>query len=233
MQKINLTPKNKQKLETLLKKYQDAGKTYSNFSRNRKDAYLYTRTINVRACPYCNINYTYTVYNILRPDIDHFEPQCKKANLTLQQNNLIPSCQQCNSRIKLRKKFSASTHIHPYLDDFNAIKKFSIDLKTTSYLSTESFDLIFKDTATASKNQLTRAERSIKDLGLEKRYYYHKEDVVDLFKKAKYYSKSRLKEIEDILDTKQLELALFSHRHKDINQAPLSKLTNDILDIIL
>ena len=241
MQKIHLSKVKKEKLKKLLKKYKDVGKTYAQFSSCKKDAYLYTTTIGLRACPYCNINHVYTVYNNpkhchderLRPDIEHFETQKESTNLTLEQNNLIPVCQQCNSRVKLRKSFSSKTHIHPYLDDFNGIMIFTIQISATNYLDTNSFDIYFESKHGASKSDIDKANNSIRDLALVERYHYHKEDIVDVFKKAKYYGRYRIKEIEKLVKAKDLEIALFSHRDEDINQAPLSKLKNDILEIIL
>jgi len=203
--------------------------------------YLYTSILGLRACPYCNINHVYTVYTnpehsenpVLRPDIDHFEPKSEATNLTLKQNNLIPSCQQCNSRVKLRKIFSNNTHIHPYLDDFNEIMSFTISIKTTNYTDSKSFNIDFKSNPKASIDDINKAKNSIRDLALVERYHYHKEDVVDVFKKAKYYGKSRIREIEELVNAKELEVALFTHTYEEINQSPLSKLKNDILQIIL
>lgn len=233
MQKIDLSKKDEKALKSLLKKYIDAGKTYNDFSSNRKDAYFFTSTVGVRACPYCNINYTYTAASALRPDIDHFEPKYKETALALDLKNLIPCCQQCNSRVKLRKPFKQSTHIHPYHHDFNSIIRFSIDLNSPEYLSSKSFKIQFVPRQNCYSDHLAKANNSIVDLKLTERYQHHKVDVIDLFKKAKHYHKARINEIEDLVGAKELEAALFSHRQDDINQAPLSKLTNDILDIIL
>ena len=235
MQKIHLSKAKKVKLEGLLKKYLDAGKTYDQFSSCKKDAYLYTSSVGSRVCPYCNINYAYTVYEgyIARPHIDHFQPKSKHKSESLNQINLIPCCSTCNSSIKGDQDFSSETHIHPYLDDFNQIMCFTIQIGSTSYIDSNSFDIAFKSKPGASASDINKANNTIRDLAWVERYHYHKEDIVDVFKKAKYYGRSRIKEIEKLVKAKDLEIALFSHRYEDINQAPLSKLKNDILEIIL
>ena len=243
MQQIKLNDKKKRKLTKLLARYDKEGKTYSNFSQNKKDAYLFTSTIGVRACPYCNINFTYTVYSrpkshgpigyILRPDIDHFESQKERKDLTLSKHNLIPSCQQCNSRIKLSKAFSPNTHLHPYIDNFDEIKKFSIDIKNPDYLSTCNFEIFFKDQDGTGSGQKFKADRTIKDFALVERYAYHKEDVLDILKKAKFYHQQKIQEIEDLVKISSLSSALFTHRENEINEAPLTKLKNDIFDLVI
>ena len=71
MKRIELNKEQIDKLKNMLLEYE----TYKQFSRS-KDAYIFTKTIGVKICPYCNINYTMTIdaraKHILRPDIDHF-----------------------------------------------------------------------------------------------------------------------------------------------------------------
>lgn len=247
MQKVELSQDQKTKLNAILNRHS----SYEKFSATQKDAYEYTATVGLRVCPYCNINYTYTVYErpchdglpgpysttVCRPDLDHFEAKSIVTGLSLAQQNLIPACQQCNSRIKLRKIFSPSTHIHPFMDDFDSIKCFIIELKSPDYLDRKSFSISFSSRA-SNVGDVTRADRSINDLRLLPRYQYHKEDVVDLFKKASYYHRYRLREIdqlvrEPIFGEIELRRHLFLSDMKPINESPLAKLRRDTLAIIL
>lgn len=247
MQRVDLSQDQKTKLNTILNRHG----SYKKFSATKNDAFEYTATVGLRVCPYCNINYTYTVYErpchdglpgpystpVCRPDLDHFEAKSLVTGLSLAQQNLIPACQQCNSRIKLRQVFSPLTHIHPFKDDFDSIKRFTIDLKSPDYLDRSSFSIGFVS-RTAIASDAVRADRSIKDLRLLPRYEYHKEDVVDLFKKASYYHRYRLREIEKLVGEPsfgevELRRHLFLSEMKPINESPLAKLRRDTLAIVL
>lgn len=241
MQKIELSKDQKRKLNQLLNRHS----TYEKFSASRHDAYAYTTTLSVRVCPYCNINFTYTVYEkrnslgpggahepVVRPDLDHFEAKSKNRKLSKALENLIPCCQQCNSRVKGRTKFTKKTHIHPFLDDFDSIKKFSVDLRTPDVLDLNSFEIVFKDKAASSADR-KRADRSIKDLSLLFRYQYHREEVVDLFRRARFYHKQKILEIEGLTETADLRRHLFFDVTSPINSVPLSKLKKDVLELVL
>lgn len=247
MQKIVLSNDQKAKLNTILNRYT----SYTKFSATKKDAYEYTATIGVRVCPYCNINYTYTAYEgpnddglpgtsstpVCRPDMDHFEAQSASMGLSLKLENLVPACQQCNQRVKHKHVFRRSTHIHPFHDDFDAIKRFTINLDGPDYLDRKSFSIGFANRS-SNAGDAARADKSIEDLRLPARYQYHKEDVVDLFKKASYYHQQRLREIGDLVGNSMLGVAelrrhLFLSEIKPINESPLSKLRRDTLNIIL
>ena len=248
MQKITLNQEQQKKLNSILNRYS----SYAKFSATKKDAYEYTAILGVRVCPYCNINYTYTVYErpgndglpgtysspVCRPDLDHFKAQSAKAGegLGLAQQNLVPSCQQCNSRIKLRQIFHSTTHIHPFEDDFDSIKRFTIDLNSPDFLNRGNFTIRFVDRS-LDVGDVARANKSISDLKLVPRYQYHKEEVLDLFKKAAFYHRHRLKEIGELvgegISAIELRRHLFLSELRQINESPLAKLRRDILEIIL
>lgn len=241
MQRIDLTAAQKRKLNEILNRYT----SYQKFSATQIDAYAYTATLGVRVCPYCNINFTYTVYEkrnsegvdgshetpVCRADMDHFELKSKVGEMSLAQDNLIPACQQCNSRVKFRTQFNSSTHLHPFRDDFDSIKRFSVDLWDPDLSKVDSFGIVFTDRS-ASALEIKKADQSIKDLKLIYRYQYHKEEVVDLFQRARFYHKQKIQEIEDLTQTANLHRHLFSDVTNKINTVPLSKLKKDILELI-
>lgn len=215
-------------LQKLLGRY----KNYRNFSRDKTRAYKYTETIGLKVCPYCNINYTYTITNCIRPDIDHFEAQSTAAGIpkALKVDNLIPSCQTCNSRLKRNKVFTKTTHIHPFFDDFDSIKRFGVDLNTTNYLLEQSFKIIFLNQKTASPFDCSRAERNITDFKLVDRYQQHKNEVVEVFKKIKFYNQAKKKEIESLVgQPNALSNLLLAAENCEINQISLGKLQRDII----
>lgn len=243
MQRIKITESQRLKLNKILNRHT----TYTGFSATRIDAYEYTSTLGVRVCPYCNIDFTYTVYEsenndgpggshktpICRPDIDHFQLKSKVGKLSLAQSNLIPACQRCNSRVKFRTEFNPATHIHPFRDDFDSLKRFTIDLKDPDLSKKQSFRIGFTNrSAFASALDIKRADQSIADLKLVARYQYHREEVVDLFHRARFYHKRKILELEDLAETANLRRHLFSDMTPQINTAPLSKLKKDILNIL-
>lgn len=71
-------------------------KPYTNF-RNRKWAYGLLEKLDVKVCPYCNRQYTFTVPKVkVSPQFDHYFPISKYPYLQLSLFNLIPSCSTCN-----------------------------------------------------------------------------------------------------------------------------------------
>ncbi|NBB79635.1 MAG: hypothetical protein GVY36_09350 [Verrucomicrobia bacterium] len=243
MQRIKITESQKLKLNKILNKHS----SFKAFSATRVDAYEYTSTLGVRVCPYCNIDFTYTVYEtenndgpggshktpVCRPDIDHFQLKSKVGNLSLAQSNLIPACQRCNSRVKFRTEFNPTTHIHPFRDDFDSLKRFTVDLKDPDLNKKQSFRIGFTNqSASTSAQDIKRADKSIADLKLVARYQYHREEVVDLVKRARFYHKRKIRELEDLAETANLRRHLFSDAIPQINTVPLSKLKKDILELL-
>lgn len=237
MKKIELSETQVEKAKAVLGKY----KTFSAFSKNKKDAYNFTNIIGVKICPYCNIEYVYTVYDekkkpVFRPDIDHFIPKNKKTGnpkLQLELTNLIPSCFVCNQRLKRDKAFSQDKYLHPYFDDFDSIMRFAINLNNTDYLNEVAFEIKIKSKESAKEDDITRALNNIEVFKLNERYQFHKDDVVMLFKRMKNYNKGKVKEIEALLSGgvksgSDLKLSL-PEKYCEINSTSLGKLKRDVL----
>lgn len=212
-------------------------KSYAEFSKDRIAAFKFTNLVGVKVCPYCNIEYTYTVYKdknkpILRPDIDHFSPKSAHASLQLDVMNLIPACFACNQRLKRDKSFSRETHIHPYYDDFDSIVYFSVKLNKLDYLNEDSFDLILRKRKNANPSDYNRAIRNIEDFCLNERYEHHKDVVIDIFSKLRFYNNAHLNEISNITgyEAKLKEFLLPKLFETEINNTSLGKLKKDILD---
>ena len=51
MKRIELSKKQRDSANQILKKYKD----YDSFSRSKEDAYKFTNIIGIKVCPYCNI----------------------------------------------------------------------------------------------------------------------------------------------------------------------------------
>lgn len=223
-------------------------KKFANKNSPDYNAYKLAEKLNIGVCPYCNRNYTFTVQSSngsVRPVFDHFYDKGKYPFLALSFYNLIPSCHICNSSFKCQKPFSTQTHLHPYIDDFNSIAKFTfIPLDVSIYQKLARFDyknieLKFEKVHSKVKDDdYKKAEKNIKDFGLNELYNEHKDIVLELIQKAEIYNESYIDEL-----MKNYEGTLFKNKEdllrlvfggyitdEEIGKRPLSKLTKDILE---
>lgn len=124
-------------------------------------------------CPYCNCDEV-RVISFSDPlslaqreqallDLDHFFPKSKFPFLAVSLFNLVPSCHNCNERIKLDREFDLSTHIQPYNLAFEDEFAFTLERPYLSGYTTT--DLVIKY---ISKKGFP--DNSITDLRLIARY---------------------------------------------------------------
>ncbi|MFV0481289.1 MAG: hypothetical protein ACK5LP_04835 [Campylobacteraceae bacterium] len=203
------------------------------------NAYDLAKKLNIHVCPYCNRNYIHTIKSIYdksaRPQFDHFI--CKKEHpiFALSFFNLIPCCSVCNSSIKGQSKFSFETHIHPYFDDFNKIKKFTTSKPPLMIYNIEEFEIEFKNGVAKDSD---RADNFIKDFALEALYNCHKDKVLELVDFSRAYNENSLenlvkefaKSTKIFKNTNDIKRLLLCHHIEDINidKRPLNKLIKDI-----
>lgn len=228
-----ITIKQKNKLKKILNKYTK----YSDFIKSKVDAYEYAKILGLRICPYCNINYIYTVTKgkekIIRPDFDHFEPKSKNSQKQLDVDNLVPCCLLCNERLKGAKPFEEKTHLNPLKKDFDSIVEFSIDIKKPNYLKEANFDIIFCKKESASNEDCDLCKANIRDFKLLERYSCHKDTVLDLLKDLKYYHIAKMIEISKLIKDENNLSSYFinkiiEYKNIDINNVSLGKLKKDI-----
>lgn len=229
-----------QKLSSTDKKTKD----YYEYNGGKYNAYFITKELNLNICPYCNKNYMVTISDIendvfTRPTLDHFFDKATYPFLALSLYNLIPSCHICNSHIKKSKSFHIETHIHPYFDDFNKIKKFSIDKQLLSLINKEDeFEIVFENKNNITINDEVKADNHIKDFALEALYNSHKDKVLELVDISRAYNEDSFQNLvnefakstkifKDKNDVKRLMLC---HHVEDenIDKRPLNKLVKDI-----
>lgn len=227
-----ITIKQKNKLKNILKKYEK----YADFVKNRDDTYKYAKQFEIKVCPYCNINYIYTVTNdtenILRPDFDHFEPKTIAPDKQLDVDNLIPCCLLCNERLKGRKHFKETTHLNPLKKDFDSIVEFCVDIKSPNYLKEINFDITFNKKETADFDDYNLCLTNIHDFKLLERYSNHKDTVIDLFKDLKYYHIAKMQEISNLIHDNKLSSYMINkiieYKNIDVNNVSLGKLKKDL-----
>ena len=224
-------------------KYFSGYKKFSSKNTKPYNAYNLSTKLDVNVCPYCNRNYIHTVKSVndksTRPQFDHFICKKKHPIFAMSFYNLIPSCSICNSSIKGQSQFHIDTHIHPYFDDFNKIKKFTVDKKLLSLVNkNDEFKIVFENKHGITPSEETKADNHIKDFALETLYNCHKDKVLELIDISRAYNEASFKNLvnefakstqifKDANDVKRLMLC---HHVEDVNidKRPLNKLIKDI-----
>lgn len=211
---------------------------YNSFLKTKDDqtfrfynAYHLATNLNASTCIYCNRLYTHTIVTknefIARPTFDHWYPKSKFPILALSFYNLIPSCNVCNSSVKLSSVYNLRDQFHPYLkhplskDQMNF--KFSFDLE----------DHIRAKCVLRGANPFTR--RSLNAMKLKEMYSLHTDEIRELIYLKKAYSQSYLGSLRKLLnltltDSEMYKLAfgvMWEDEH--LHLRPLSKLKKDIL----
>jgi len=201
---------------------------YEELFYNRKFGKWLAKKLDVRTCPYCNRQYTFTVEvgtRDIRPEFDHFHSKSIYPYLALSFFNLIPACPTCN-----HIKSDYPIDKNPYFEGFEENFKFKI--KTNEG---EDFTLDW-----ALRNnfviEFTDSNRNIDVFALKELYNEHIDIVKEIIDKAQAYNQSyydslidsykglgkQEADIERYVWGNYLENALHEKR-------PLSKLTKDIL----
>lgn len=202
---------------------------FMNAKFNEKITYGYwlSKMLNIRTCPYCNRNYTFTINKDCktRPEYDHFYPKSVYPCLALSFYNLIPSCSVCN-HLKKEKEID----LNPYLinAENNSIKFKFEDIESVKTVADIKFGL--------ECNEEHIGEKNIQVLGLNELYSEHKDFIKEIMDKAIAYNLSYYDSlVEDFrgmgLDTQDIDNLIWGTYidNSDLNKRPLSKLTRDIL----
>lgn len=203
------------------------------------NAYDLAAKLDVRVCPYCNRQYTFTVVSngerIIRPEFDHFFSQSEYPIFSLSFYNLIPCCNLCNSSLKHNKKFSLKTHIHPYEEGF--ADKVMFDYSPLDTQSALGFDSNL-EVKLCKKESLTNGKQidgNIKVFRIIETYQGHKDLVRDIIRKFYMsdgrYMESLLKSFPQIGSYEELYRLAFGNyfNDEDLDQRVLSKLTKDLV----
>lgn len=181
-------------------------------------AYNLTMQLQVNVCPYCNRQYITTYHSNngkTRPSLDHFYDKVTYPYFAISLFNLVPSCSVCNSSFKGKKKFTVSTHINPYVEDFNDTLNFSAGFGFSWGKSGKEVDIdaflgagnnftiklieapkVSGDKLGILKKKAKRGLSNAETFKLEAIYGNHKDQVYDLIKTAYYYNENRLEDIK-------------------------------------
>ncbi|MDU1847379.1 MAG: HNH nuclease [Niallia nealsonii] len=208
---------------------------YTNFT-NRVWSKSFLEYLNVKVCPYCNRQYTFTLGNEgIRPQFDHFFPKSRFSYLSVSMYNLIPSCGICNS-----KKHDLNTYEHdlyyPYEDEFGNGVFFQTAPIANDFLYwtglSNNFDLKM---SCKDEKQQSKLENLNQHLKIDLLYKEHKDYVRDIIRNAVIYNDSRIEELldqfPDLFQSKNdvINSIFMNNIDKDSwHKRPLSKLTHDI-----
>lgn len=221
-------------------------KRFSNKHTKPYCAFDLAAKLDVRVCPYCNRQYTFTVVttgqNISRPEFDHFFSQEKHPLLALSFYNLVPSCKICNSTLKHKKQFSLDKFVHPYAHGFESSVKFNYhakDSRSAIGLGTNMEITVTVDDSHALAEQFNNNVQVFK---LKEVYQGHRDIVAELVRKFYMtdgrYLETLFRSFPQIGGYEELYRLAFGNYFNiaDMDQRILAKLTKDIvghLDFIL
>lgn len=210
---------------------------YTNFT-NRVWSKSLLEKLNVRVCPYCNRQYTFTLANAgIRPQFDHYFPKSLFSYLSVSLYNLIPSCSICNSKKQALNTFEIMNDLYyPYEDECGDDVVFQTNSKNNDFTywigNSNNFDI---NLVCKNKKHYDKVENLNKHLKIELLYKQHQDYVTDIIRNAVIYNDSRIDELleqfPDLFQSKQdvLNSVFMSYIEKESwGKRPLSKLTHDI-----
>lgn len=200
-------------------------------------------SLGVKVCPYCNRQYITSYENDggeekTTADADHYYPKTNYPILQMNINNMIPSCNVCNSKTKLDND---RRHLYPYTDPSNSLI-FQIPLDTLDDQIKANVTKIKIDTRDNLK-----AEASNEVFKLDKIYQAHLDVATEIKRNLIEYINITRGEISD-LDCKEyykktmgIEIqwdekiynTWFGFMGKDLATEPLLKLKQDIFNQIM
>lgn len=189
--------------------------------------------LRISSCYYCEMAYINVYHDKKRQfDVDHYLPKDKCPILGLSLFNFVPSCQVCNSRIKLDREigrskadyegfnpagryyaFESNVRIHLRLN-----KGFACDLNNP-----DAYYIYFR-----CKNGF---RREVRFFHLQERYEFHKLEAMRIKKLKAQYPKSARTKIARMLHVSEANVKedLFHENFLKNNNRCFAKLTSDML----
>jgi len=193
------------------------------------------KTIGMKTCPYCNRQYTFTIYKKqeIRPQFDHFYPKSKFPYFALSFYNLIPACPTCN-HLKTDK---TKKILYPYLEGFGDKCMFRVN--HGEYMMGREIKVDFDISKNISKEEQRKYKNSIKMFALEALYNEHADYIQEIIDKAYMYNDSYYDGLVETFSgmgktPQEIQQLIFGNyvALSDNEKRPLSKLTSDLLNQI-
>ena len=195
--------------------------------------------LGITSCHYCDLSYI-NVYTLKSSgsnrtrrhfDLDHFLPKSECPIIALSLFNFVPSCQVCNSRIKLANTIGRNKRQH---DKFNpASEKYTFDKNVKIRLRMNRPSASFSNPDDYYIHFSSRAgyDKVVDFFQLEERYEFHKVEAIRLKRLKSRYPKSAIRKIANILGKSEYEIYedLFHNKYLADNGRCFEKLTRDML----
>jgi hypothetical protein len=178
-------------------------------------------------CPYCEKNYINIIQSndkTIKPDLDHFYPKALYPFLGCSIENLIPSCQVCNARLKGSIDFYEKKHIHPLKNRFFSEIEYDHDEKGIYIKNLDSL------------NNTEEKKNYLKTFQIQEIYATHSEILENIKIKHKKYTEAKQKSLKEncLTLTEDRILDIIFHEYKDENKkCPFRKLKKDLYDKIV
>ena len=232
------TKKAHDEYKELMKKLYTAYTDYDS-GNGKSVSYYYFEKLNIRTCPYCNRQFTFTLHtsNVkTSPEYDHFYDKANYPVLSVSFYNLVPSCHTCN-HVKGEKK---TAKVNPYFRGFKS--KFYIYDKENGSMRLSAVEMLHKgegDLQLRMEDGREDAEdmSNVRTFGLKGLYDMHSDYVKDLLEKAVAYDRTAREQLADAFQkrgyTADQVFEFIWGKYLDVayyNNRPLSKLTRDLLD---
>ena len=195
--------------------------------------------LEIRSCYYCEMAYVniYTVIDekdgsIVKKrqfDLDHFLPKAKCPCVGLSLYNFVPSCQVCNSRIKLYNMPKVSEDEYEQISPTSKIADFDNNITVRLRLKPRGTSLL------AGRYIYLKAERPYRQyvdfFRLSERYSFHKCEAERLKSLKARYPKSNIKKIAKLLGyrEKAVEEDIFNQTYLKEKGRCFEKFTRDLL----
>ncbi len=204
-----------------------------------EDKSLWGKQLNLKVCPYCNRQYTFT-YKTKKDkkeyrtyQLDHFYNKNKYYYLSCSFFNLVPSCSNCN----LRKHDKEGDFIYPYSEEFGEDGVFTYNIDDISvFYGSKDLSGLYIDFNISQNNINNKINSNIELFNLLEVYNEHKDIVIDIIVKKLIYNEGYINslfndfEIGDKNDL--LSKLFFEYTAEDLTRVPFSKLHNDIIRLM-
>ncbi|MCQ2959994.1 MAG: hypothetical protein MJ198_07390 [Bacteroidales bacterium] len=192
------------------------------------------RILNVKICPYCNMQYTLVAdensSSLAKFQFDHFFSKQEYPWLSMSLYNLIPSCAECNHG---KSTGTLGLKFHPYKSDIYKQFVFRIpntedvlyDIQKKDYIN---IDLIHQNATTSTELKEYYQMFHIKTL-----YQRHGDIAREVFAKAYQYpywsNPQNYNWVPNYSPMNQLRLYLGTYvRQEEIEKRPMTKFIQDL-----
>ena len=194
--------------------------------------------LNIRTCPYCNRQYTFTLKPVhtgdpnTSPEFDHFYPKSEYPTLAICFYNLVPSCHCCN-----HGKGTGQLNINPYFDEFRGdFYLCKAENDKTRLNKKEAKEIKGEQDVHVAYYGSREEKQDVGKLGLTKLYGMHQDYVMEIVDKVNAYNSAINQGLVDsfqgVYKTRGEVFEFVWGRHLELAEQenrPLSKFTRDLL----